>query len=359
MLQKLIVPFVLLIFCHIALAEPQSSVIVTNVKELEKAVRVANKKGGNVDIQLEDGLYQLKGRLMLKAPNITIRSRSGNRDSVVLRGKGMVASKGVQNLIDVQSANISVRDITLEQATNHLIQLHGVRKARDFHLKNAVLRDSFQQLLKSSRGKQNVNANNIINVVIEDSVFEYSNALGPQFYIGGIDAHGAENWVIKNNVFRNIASPSKSVAQHAIHLWNFSKNNIIENNLIVNCDRGIGLGLGNKDNQHDGAEIQGNMIINTRTNNPFSDVGIGIESALNTKIIGNTILLFHDYPNAIEVRFPRSKNNIIEHNTINREITTRNRGSADIMENIHLNQSTVSNLKRSFSDLLKRAKNSS
>ena len=134
--------------------------------------------------------------------------------------------------------------------------------------------------------------------------------------------------MVNDNIFRNIASPSGSLAEHAIHFWNFSANNTIERNMIVNCDRGIGFGLGSSPN--DGGIIRNNMIYNDG-NGLFDDVGIGLESSPNTKVYNNTI--FIDYPNAIEYRFTSTTNVDIANNLTNRLIKSRDGGAANLTAN--------------------------
>ena len=80
--------------------------------------------------------------------------------------------------------------------------------------------------------------------VVSHSVFEFPLGAAQQHYTGGIDAHFAANWRIHDNTFRNIRSPEKRLAEHAIHFWRGSSDTIVERNMIFNADRGIGFGQG-------------------------------------------------------------------------------------------------------------------
>lgn len=94
--------------------------------------------------------------------------------------------------------------------------------------------------------------------------------------------HGGHNWVVCRSLFRGIASPTSRVAEHAIHFCNNTKNILIEENIIINCDRGIGFDMTNRPNT--GGLIQNNLISHSANKHPNADVGIIIEESPVTKI---------------------------------------------------------------------------
>ena len=70
----------------------QTVVTVSTVSELQNALSECNAAGGNYTILLEDGEYQLTQNLLYinqGMSDLTIRSKSGNRDAVIIRGQGM------------------------------------------------------------------------------------------------------------------------------------------------------------------------------------------------------------------------------------------------------------------------------
>ena len=101
---------------------------------------------------------------------------------------------------------------------------------------------------------------------------------------------------------------------------------MVERNIIINADRGIGFGLG-KQKGHDGGVIKNNFVHVTR------DVGIGLESSPNTSVAHNTVVTTN-YPNAIEYRFSKTKNVSIAYNLTNSRIASRNGGAASLTDNI-------------------------
>jgi hypothetical protein len=167
--------------------------------------------------------------------------------------------------------------------------------------------------------------------VVEGCLLEYSAGIGPQWYIGGVDAHNARNWVVRRNVFRAIRSPADAVAEFAVHFWSASADTLVEGNTIINCDRGIGLGLG--DRGHQRGVVRNNMICHNATEG-FADVGIALESAPGAQVYNNTIYQEHSYPNAIEYRFPATTGVLIANNLTNKAVSMRDGAAGAVSHNV-------------------------
>lgn len=293
---------------------------VGSVAELQNAVSKANAAGGNSTILLADGSYTLPETLYINAPKVTIASKSGNRDKVIIQGDAMTASARVKNLIRVGASDFILNSVTLQKSGWHLLQIAGELNADRVRITNVVFRDAYEQMLKVSIDQSNYSLTSD-NGVIEDSLFEYTAGTGPQYYIGGIDIHGGKNWVVRKNIFQNIISPSQTVAEFAIHLWNQSADAIVEKNLIINCDRGIGFGLDERGNSR--GIIRNNIIYHAANAGQFADVGIYLEHSPGTQIYNNTIFQEHSYPRSIEYRFATSSGVLITNNLTNKPILAR------------------------------------
>jgi len=320
----------LFIFLAALLVHIQSiaAVTVSNTDALAKAISRPNSH-----IIVLPGEYKFNQRLQIMANNVTILGSTGNPNDVIFKGRGMrplSLNGGSEILIDVHADNFSLSGVTLEQSANHLIQVRAETGADNFTLTNSILRDSYQQLLKVSASHKQNSAFSI-NGTIRNCVFTYTAGIGPNYYIGGIDAHRTKNWLVENNTFENIASPSKHVAEHAIHFWRQSQHTIVRNNTIINSDRGIGFGLGDTKDEHIGGVIQGNTIIHNEVNHPFRDAGIILESATGVKVIDNRVLLSSNYPNAIEFRFGHTQNVDIKNNVVLGAIMPRD-GASGVVE---------------------------
>lgn len=281
-------------------------------------------------VELADGEYVLTQRpLTIRQNDITVRSASGIRENVILSGNGI--KDGISSIFDVSADRFSMIGLTLQDVKWHLVQVRAESDADFFLMDNCVLRDAGQQLLKVSHAKGGPYAN---NGIIRNSSFYYTNKLGPNFYIGGIDAHHAVDWLVDNNRFENISSPGEHIAEHAIHFWNDTRNITTTNNVIINSDRGIGYGMGNGPKQNYGGVIANNLIIHHRPQNPYADVGIILESSPNTQVLNNTIFMTSDYPNGIEYRFKLSKDIRIEGNITNKAIKSREGAQALLIDNL-------------------------
>ncbi|MCD6400417.1 MAG: hypothetical protein J7L73_00680, partial [Anaerolineales bacterium] len=61
-------------------------------------------------------------------------------------------------------------------------------------------------------------------------------------YTGGIDAHRARGWVVRDNLIEGFWCAS-GLSEHAVHFWKGSRGTLVERNDLDNNARGIGFGL--------------------------------------------------------------------------------------------------------------------
>lgn len=321
-------------FVALALAFSLSSaaqvVDVTDVAGLHAAVDAANRGGGHVTIRLANGTYTLRDTLYVNVPDVALVGLSRDARAVVVQGDAMSGNAKVGSLVRVAAPRFELSDITLQRSRNHLIQVAGESDADEVRIRNCILRDSFEQMIKVSMDFD-APATTGDRGVVENCVFEYTAGIAPQFYVGGIDAHGAKDWVVRGNSFKGIASPSASVAEFAVHFWNGSARNVVERNLIVDCDRGIGFGLDGRPN--DGGIVRNNMIYHSRNAHRFADTGIALIESPNTEVYNNTVFLEHAASSAIEYRFPATKNVVIVNNVTNKPIRARDDATGQVASN--------------------------
>lgn len=305
---------------------------VATVTELQNAITSANSAGGNVTILLQDGTYTLPDTLYVNAPHVTIGSVSGVRENVVIQGDAMSAGAVVKEIFRVDGSYFTVQNMTLQRVGWHLIQVVGEDNVDNTVIRNMIFRDAYEQMIKISQDPGNPNVTGD-NGLVENCLFEYPAGIGPEYYIGGIDAHGANNWVIRGNTFKNIISPDTAVAEHAIHIWDApASGNLVEKNLIINCDRGIGFGLGDRGNS--GGIIRNNMLYHAAGHGSFADVPIALETSPGTQVYNNTIYLENAYPNAIEYRFAATTGVSILNNLANRAVQLRDGASGTAANNV-------------------------
>lgn len=315
-------------------------VTVDSSNSLMKQVSLANRRGGHTTIELSKGFYPITKTIYIKKDKISLVSKSRNPEDVVISGGTSITATRVKNLIKVAADNFTLDGITLEYAGWHLLQIAGENDADYPEIRNCIMRDAYQQLLKVSydkRKRPNISSD---QGIVENCSFLYTAGRGPNYYIGGIDAHAIKHWTIKNNKFKGIASPGDKIAEHAIHIWNNSQHNVVTHNYIENCDRGIGFGMKLK-NMHPnikhsnyGGIISNNVIVHYDNGAPFADTGIILEESPYTVVKNNRIFMEHDYPRAIEYRFAKTQKVVIKNNITNKKISSRNGGSATVSGNI-------------------------
>jgi hypothetical protein len=232
----------------------------------------------------------------------------------------------------VAASGVTVRDLTLRRSRWHLIQVVGEADADNFLADNIIFRDAYEQMVKITYDPGNLSVS-ADNGTVSDSLFEYTAGIGPQYYIGGVDGHLTQDWIVRGNTFRDIASPSAAVAEHAVHFWSNSSGTIVEGNTIIDCDRGIGFGL-EAGRGHTGGAIRNNMIYHSANSDPFADSGIALAYSPGTAVYHNSVYFANDFPWAIEYRFPETSGITIRNNLTNKAIQARDGATGTVSNNV-------------------------
>lgn len=295
-------------------------VLVTNIDQLrEELVRASP----GTTIRLAKGVYKLvegKADLNLYVPGVTLRGVSGNRDDVVIEGGG--------NNIAIFADDCTVADLTLRSPRDHHnIQVHGELGIARTKIYNVHMLDAGQQIVKVSAGNGTL-GKFADNGLVACSLLEFTTH-APSDYTNGVDVLAGKGWVIRDNVFRRIRGP-RGNAGPAIMLWRNSMDSVVRRNLIIDCWRGIALGL-TAPNQvsrggasvlydHQNGLVENNVIISLTEK---VDSALENSYALNSRMFHNTVFT----PNSsvtwsIEYRFPGTtvvlKNNLTNQRILNR-----------------------------------------
>ncbi len=297
---------------------------VSTVRELTEAVRRA--RTGST-ILLEDGVYLLDRMIDLNVPALVLRSRSGQRSQVILRGGG-IDERTVGVALSISAAGVVLADLTVGAVGFHGVQVRGERSASKAVLHNVLVMDTGQQLVKGSAAKNGRSAD---HGLIACSSFQYSEH-APSDYTNGVDFLNARGWVIRDNYFLRIRGPRERdhSAGPAILFWGGSGDTIVERNLVLDCSRGIALGLIPTANDHRGGVIRNNLVVNL---NAWADEGIEANNSPGVRIEHNTVLVEGRLPWSISLRFAGTEA-LVSNNLTSRSIILRDGAHARLRGNV-------------------------
>ncbi len=322
---------VLFFLSTLAVFPARAEIVVNSVSQLVDAVN-NTQSGGDRTILIADGIYRLNGNyLRIAVSDVTVRSQNGNRANVVLDGNYQTTE-----IFQIVASDATIADLTLKRAYDHPIHIFPAfnNDVVNTLISNVHIIDPGQQAIKINPNSDRthfVNDGRITGNLIEltdtgrAKVWDRNGSC----YTGGVDAHQADSWIVEDNEIRGFWCAG-GLSEHGIHFWSNSSNTLVQRNHIVDCDRGIGFGLGS--NGHSGGVIRNNMIYHG-PDHGVSDVGISLESATGAQVYNNTIFHEHSYPNGIEYRFAESNNLTIVNNLTNRMITSRQGASATLISN--------------------------
>ena len=325
-------------------ALPPATGTVVNVDTVDELQSTVASLNSNTTILIADGVYTLTNTLNVRGvSNVALRGLSGNRDAVVLRGPGMNQANygNVPHVIAIYDADdVLMADLTLRDAWFHLVQVHGEDGPQRPHFRNLRLINSGEQFIKGSTDPAVVPRRYTDGGLVECSLFEYTDRARSD-YTNAVDVLAGADWVIRDNVFRNIRAPVGQLAGPAILMWRNSLNTVVERNQFIECDRAIALGLSTPDAysragqatyDHQGGVVSNNFIYRA-AGSATGDVGITVNYALNYAIHHNTVILNDFFDWTIEYRFSASSG-ALAHNLTDGPIQQRDSAQGALTGNL-------------------------
>jgi hypothetical protein len=154
-------------------------------------------------ILLADGTYNLNGDyLRFDTSGVTMRSDSGNRDAVVLDGNYVTTE-----IVVVAASNVTIADLTLKRAMFHPIHVTAGSSTNTENtlIYNVHVIDAGQQAIKINQNvaKTHFPDNGTVacsHIALTDSGRPQVWTINGSCYTGGIDAHHAWGWVVRDNL---------------------------------------------------------------------------------------------------------------------------------------------------------------
>jgi hypothetical protein len=330
------------------LPAPTGNVItVSNVSQLQSAV---NSAISGTTILVTDGTYNLNGvYLQFATPNVTLRSASGNREAVILNGNYITTE-----IIQIIVSNVTIADLTLREAQHHPIHVATTASSTEdvdnTLIYNVHIIDPGQQAIKINPWKDAGGTSYYYpdygeiacsHIELTDTGRPQVWAINGSCYTGGVDAHQARDWVIRDNRIEGFWCPT-GLSEHGIHFWVTCRDPVVERNVLRNNARGIGFGLQESGSgrtysddpcpgaggyvDHYGGVIRNNFVFANRTELFSSeygfDTGIALWQACGSRVLHNTVASTQAPFSSIEWRFSRTDvdiiNNLVTHNLMDR-----------------------------------------
>jgi len=337
-----------------ALPGPGGHVIAVTPDQAGELADIVRGAASGDTISLADGTYPLPATLQMAVAGVTLRSASDDATAVILDA-GYTVAEAVQ----VSASDVTIAHVTITRAVDHPVHVvppDGGPDVSGFLLYGAQLIDGGEQFLK-------VNPNGARDAWVdggrvECSLFRLTDAGRPMVerdpggcYTGGIDVHAGRGWVVRLDRFEDIYCAGEGLAEHAIHFWTGSRDTLVEDNVIVDCARGIGFGLGEAgngetraydDDPYPGAGFIGHYDGLIRNNalwaaSEWFDTGIGLEQARGARVYHNSVVSADSatrFYSSIDVRFDNSVADV--KNNLTRRITERDGGSGTIDSNAEM-----------------------
>ena len=255
---------------------------VSTVGQLQSAL--ASARAGD-EIVVAAGTYSLSSDLWMNYPGVVLRGATGNRDDVFLRGPGMNNTASSRIPVHINAANCTVQDLSVGECYWHGIQIHD--PADYCVIRNVKTINCGEQHIKSVPST----TGGLIELCLMDQTYVRTNdgVDRPNDYLGGIDLHAATNWIIRDNLIRNITGANLD-GDAGIFVWNQSVNCLTERNVVIGCNKGIAYGNpynGGTAYHMTGGTVRNNFVY--AKTSAGADIGMEMCFVRDVKVYNNTI----------------------------------------------------------------------
>jgi hypothetical protein len=331
-------------------ALPLSAGTVVNVTPAEAATldQLTFAAAAGTTFALAPGTYAIAGSLRLEKAGVTLRSSTDRAADVIID-----AAYNVAEAIVVRASQVTVAHVTVTRAVDHAIHVSPPAEGVDVTgliVYGVALVDNGEQFLKVN--PLGTAAGYVDAGRVECSSFLLTDAGRPHIerstggcYTGGIDVHAGRDWIVRGNRFEGIYCAGEGLAEHAVHFWKRSRGTLVENNVIVNCARGVGFGMGDSDTGarvypdapyggdlgHIDGIIRNNVIY---ADIDYFDTGIEIIQAQKPILVHNTVVAWTGagFFSSIDYRFGRTQA-VIQNNLV-RRISARDGAAGTVDHNL-------------------------
>jgi hypothetical protein len=314
------------------------------------AAAIASASEGTT-LLLADGTYDVSQveYIVFDVPGVTLRSETGDPESVVIDGGYQIGS-----ILNVRADHVTIAEVTLQRCQWHPIHVTGGTDSdtTGTHIYRVRVVDPGQQAIKINASDGYYADEGTIacsTLLLTDAGRERVT----DCYTGGIDAHLARGWWVHHNHIEGFFC-AEGLSEHGIHFWNSARDTVVEQNRIVDCARGIGFGLGENGNGtardygddacpgasfvgHYGGLIRNNVVFGSSGalfSSQFGfDSGVSLEQACGTEVVHNTVYTTDTPFVSMEYRFANTRA-LIANNLTSHQIQERDGASAELLGNI-------------------------
>ncbi len=298
---------------------------------------------GTYDLTAHDFPNGVDGRLTVgrygasPISDVQIRGATGDPADVVIVGGGMDDPTVPFGFQVFTATDVVIADLSVGSVYYHAVAVQGDQGAARVHLYHCRLFDAGEQIVKGNSGGGTVD-----DVIIElCEVYLTAGAIHhPELgycYTNGIDAVGGRRWIVRDSVVRGITCQDGTLAGPAILMWQGSSDTLVERSTIVDCSRGVSLGLV-ASADHSGGIVRNNFI---RWNPaaPYAVDAAVYTTSPGARILHNTILTHGLYrPGgtavAVEVRFAGATGVTVQGNLMDGVVLPRDGAAPTVVDNL-------------------------